>query len=273
MMRGILLFLALTLGCSAIAVSRDSFGFATWNVGHFAQGRKSCSAIASADVPPQAARYRKFLTEANVSVLGVCEHAQGFSDDGATSSAKTAFADFPNAAVGPANGWQENALYWKDAELISSGHADFPKRRQKCYCQWTRLRILGREVCFVEAHCDWQTDAGHEDDRVDQMRFLIRTFGGEHHVVIAGDFNNAVRDAVTGKWRDEPDEFEVFRRAGFAAAHWGEVKTWPASAPRQAIDNIFVKGFDVEDVTVQADPALSDHALLRGTLTFQEGGK
>lgn len=35
-----------------------------------------------------------------------------------------------------------------------------------------------------------------------------------------------------------------------------------------AIDNIVTKGFAISDVGVQADPALSDHALLKCRLTF-----
>lgn len=266
-----LAFLAVSVLASC-ASAAGSFGFATWNVGHFALGLGGRSAIDVKDVPAKAAAYRKFLSDADVSVVGVCEHSAAFSSDGLVKAADTAFADFAACAAGPTQGAHANAVYWKDGvRLLSSGHRDYPVRNAKCYYEWVRLEIAGHEVCFVETHCDWDTLApGHESDRTEQMKHLVREFGSEPQVVIAGDFNTCRRKSANDPWRDAPDEFDVFRRAGFKAAHWGSCMTWPASAPYMSIDNVFVKGFAVSGVRVQADKALSDHCLLRCTLTFDE---
>ena len=259
------------LSC-ALSVSADSFGFATWNVGHFAGGLSNRSAIAARQVPEMSARYRALLVHADVRVLGVCEHSRAFAADGTAEAAKTAFADFGGRELGKPCGWQENAFYWNGCELLESGRYDFPLRRDKAQCHWMRLKIFGRAVCFVEAHCDWRTTAGRpRHDRHEQLDFLVRTFAAEPRIVIAGDFNTVVTDATTGKDRDAPEEYEVFRKAGFKAAHWGELKTWPAKSPRQCLDNVFVKGLAISEVKVLKDAALSDHALVRCTLSFEKG--
>lgn len=246
----------------------DSFGFATWNVGHFALGNSDVSIIAPKDVAAKSAEYQKFIAEANVSVLGTCEHSAAFSSDGSVKAKDTAFAGFDGPAAGPVRGAHANAIYWKGAKLISSGHYEFPARSAECYCEWARLEIMGREVCFVETHCDWYAGAGHELDRLEQIIFLAKKFKDEPMVVIAGDFNTCVRNRVTGKWEDAAREFAAFWVAGFDGAHWGELLTWPSREPYLSIDNVFVKGFAISDVKVMADPTLSDHSLLRCTLTF-----
>ena len=253
------------------ASAADSFGFATWNVGHFALGLRRKSTIDAKDAPEKAVEYRKFLSSAAVSVLGVCEHSAAFTSDGSLKAADTAFAEFGACALGPTQGAHGNGVYWKNGiKLIASGHRDYPVRNAPCYYEWVRLEIAGREVCFVETHCDWNTqEPGHEFDRAEQMKCLVRTFESEPRIVIAGDFNTCQRKTAKDKWRDAPEEFEIFRQAGFKAAHWGTCKTWPASSPWQTIDNVFVKGLEISDVRVRTDKVLSDHGLLRCTLTFK----
>lgn len=253
------------------AVAADSFGFATWNIGHFACGLKNRPSIELQCVAAKTGEYRTFLSNADVSVLGVCEHSADFSSDGSVKAADTAFAGFGACAIGPSQGAHCNGHYWKvGVEFVSAGYRDYPIRNARCYYKWVRLKVAKREVCFVETHCDWNTqEAGHEFDRTEQLKCIVRAFESEPLVVIAGDFNTCWRKNASDKWRDAPHEFAVFREAGFNAAHWGEVKTWPASAPYQSIDNIFVKGFAVSDVRVQSDKTLSDHCLLRCTLTFE----
>lgn len=268
-MRFCILFICLSC---VLQVFADSFGFATWNIGHFAGGLSNRSSIALCRVPEMSARYRAFLARADVRVLGVCEHSRAFSADGSVGADKTVFADFDGRDLGLPCGWNENAVYWNGCGLLESGRYDFPLRRDKAQCHWVRLDVLGRTVCFVEAHCDWRTTAGRpRHDRHEQLDFLVRTFVREPRVVIAGDFNTVVTDAATGKDRDAPEEYEVFRKAGFKAAHWGELKTWPAKCPRQCLDDIFVKGLEISEVKVLRDAALSDHALVRCTLSFGNG--
>lgn len=249
----------------------DSFGFATWNIGHFSLGQFAGSSISSDKVPLMQTAYRAFIAQAQADVIGVCEHSTGFSSDGKVKSADAVFPDYPGYVAGPFCGAHGNVLFWKNAELIESGHRDYPIRNMCCYYEWARLKILGRTVVVVETHCDWNTfDVGHEFDRLEQLKHLVKVFKDEPRVVIAGDFNTCWRaDRNQGVWTDMFREFEVFRVAGYEAAHWGELKTWPSAKPYLGIDAIFAKGLKVSEPRVQSDATLSDHSLLRCTLTFK----
>ena len=260
----VLAFSVVALACTA----EDSFGFASWNIGHFALGKKSRSSISEWEAPRKIADYKAFLDRADAKVIGICEH-EGFVDSNNTFAVeKTILSGCSGKAVGQSGRGRLNALYWKGAECVKSGVVKYEKHSQQTYYRYARLKIAGREVCFVITHLDWNHfKPGHEHDRESQIAKLVADFKNEPYVVIGGDFNTCVfADKV---WRDAPEEYEPFRKAGFSAAHWGELKTWPAAKPVQSIDNIFVKGFKVSDVRVQADRTLSDHALIRCTLTFR----
>jgi endonuclease/exonuclease/phosphatase family metal-dependent hydrolase len=255
---------AVALACAA----EDSFGFASWNIGHFALGRKYGSTISESEAPRKIVEYKAFLDKADAKVIGICEH-EGFVDSNNTFAVeKTILPGCVGKAVGQSGIHRLNALYWKDAECVKSGAIKFEKHSQYRYYRYARLKIAGREVCFVMTHLDWNHfKPGHEHDRESQIARLVADFKDEPYVVIGGDFNTCVKGAKG--WKDAPEEYEPFRKAGFSAAHWGELKTCPATKPVKSIDNIFVKGFTVSDVRVQVDPTLSDHALIRCTLAFQ----
>ena len=245
----------------------ESFGFASWNIGHFALGKKWYSTIPESEAPKKIVEYKAFLDKADFKVIGVCEHECFVGTNSTFAVEKTILADCDGKAVESSGIGRLNALYWKGAQCVKTGTVKFEKHSQHRYYRFARLMIDGREVCFVMTHLDWNhIKPGHEQDRASQIAKLVEDFKDEPYVVIGGDFNTCVYGNKV--WRDAPEEYEPFRKAGFSAAHWGELKTWPAKAPIQSIDNIFAKGFEISDVRVHADPSLSDHALIRCTLTF-----
>lgn len=252
----------LLLAMSAVAAAfggSETFGFASWNIGHFALGVKWYSTISVADAPGKIAEYRAFLDKADARVIGLCEHESFVGTNNTFAIEKTVLSGYDGKAVEPGGIGRLNALYWKNAHCVSSGKVKFEKHSQHRYYRFARLKIAGREVCFVMTHLDWNTKKpGHEGDRAYQIGKLIEDLKDEPYVVIGGDFNT-----------ESPDEYDAFFKAGFTGAHRGELKTCPAKSPRNGIDNIFVKGFRMSDVRVQTDPTLSDHALVRCTLTFK----
>ena len=246
----------------------ESFGFASWNIGHFALGKKWYSTIPESEAPKKIVEYKAFLDKADFKVIGVCEHECFVGTNSTFAVEKTILADCDGKAVESSGIGRLNALYWKGAQCVKTGTVKFEDHSQHRYYRFTRLIIDGREVCFVMTHLDWNhIKPGHEQDRASQIAKLVEDFKDEPYVVIGGDFNTCVYGNKV--WRDAPEEYEPFRKSGFSAAHWGELKTWPAKAPVQSIDNIFAKGFKISDVRVHADPSLSDHALIRCTLTFR----
>ena len=255
---------AVALACRA----EESFGFASWNIGHFALGAKWYSTIPESEAPKKIVEYKDFLAKADAKVVGVCEHECFVGTNNTFAVEETILADYGGKAVEQSGLGRLNALYWKGAECVKTGTVKFEKHSQHRYYRYARLKIAGREVCFVMTHLDWNhIKPGHERDRETQIAKLVEDLKDEPYVVIGGDFNTCVY--VDKVWKDAPQEYEPFRKAGFSAAHWGELKTWPAKKPFKSIDNIFAKGFSISDVRVQIDPTLSDHALIRCTLTFR----
>ena len=251
-----------------VSFGGESFGFASWNIGHFALGKKWYSTIPESEAPKKIVEYKAFLDKADFKVIGVCEHECFVGTNSTFAVEKTILADCDGKAVESSGIGRLNALYWKGAQCVKTGTVKFENHSQHRYYRFARLMIDGREVCFVMTHLDWNhIKPGHEQDRASQIAKLVEDFKDEPYVVIGGDFNTCVYGNKV--WRDAPEEYEPFRKAGFSAAHWGELKTWPAKAPIQSIDNIFAKGFEISDVRVHADPSLSDHALIRCTLTFR----
>ena len=257
-----------SLALSAFAADGDSFTFATWNIGHFALGVWP-PGMPVAKVPEMAPAYRDFLKRADADVIGLCENEEFIDVSNTCAAAEHVFSEYPHSSRDASGLGRANVFYWKDAECVKSGMVRFPNHSQHRFYRFVRLKIRGREVCFVETHLDWNLEKpGHANDRADQIARLVAAFKDEPCVVIGGDFNTATRR--DGKWHDSPEDYEPFRKAGFAAAHWGEMKTWPAKAPYQSIDNVFVKGLTISEQRVMADASLSDHALLRCRLTFAD---
>lgn len=236
----------------------DSFGFASWNIGHFALGKRWYSTIPVSEAPKKIKEYKAFIDKADARVIGICEHEGFVGTNNTFATDKTMLRDYDGKAVEAEGLGRLNALYWKDAQCIKTGKVKFEKHSQHRYYRYARLKIAGRETCFVMTHLDWNTKKpGHEQDRSSQIAKLIEDLKDEPYVVIGADFNT-----------ESPDEYDAFFKAGFTGAHRGELKTCPAKSPRNGIDNIFVKGFEMSDVRVQTDPTLSDHSLVRCTLTF-----
>ena len=253
---------------AASAADGDSFTFATWNIGHFALG-KWPPGMPVAKVPEMAPAYRDFLKRADADVIGLCENEEFMDVSNTCAAADHVFTEYPHSSRDASGQGRANVFYWKDAECVAAGKVRFPNHSQRRFYRFVRLKLRGREVCFVETHLDWNLEKpGHANDRADQIARLVAAFKDEPCVVIGGDFNTATRR--DGQWYDSPEDYEPFRKAGFAAAHWGELKTWPAKAPYQSIDNVFVKGLLISEQRVMADATLSDHALLRCRLTFAD---
>ena len=255
------------------AASR-SFTFATWNIAHYSCGKTYPSTIPAAEMPKYKAAYEAFLDKADASVIGICEDSW-FCDAASTLTAReTIFSRYTGFASEKTRPFDYNSLYWKGAECLDSGRRMFRKTTEPRFYRWARLRIGGREVVVVEAHLEWNiTLPGHMDDRKDEIRQIIEDFKNEPRVVIGGDFNTSLMMSDGKTEVNTPEDYEAFRAAGYVAAHWGTINTWPSHKPVLSIDNIFAKGLWIDEVQVFGDVTLSDHWLMRCRLTFDEPGE
>ena len=173
-MRKLALAAALTsLALSALAADGDSFTFATWNIGHFALG-KWPPGMPVAKVPEMAPAYRDFLKRADADVIGLCENEEFMDVSNTCAAADHVFSEYPHSSKDASGLGRANVFYWKDAECVKSGMVRFPNHSQHRFYRFVRLKIHGREVCFVETHLDWNLEKpGHANDRADQIAGVL----------------------------------------------------------------------------------------------------
>ncbi len=248
-----LLLAALCGGVGAAAA--EPFTFVAWNVGHFADGRKGTSTIATTNVPARRAAYRALFRELDAKVVGLVEYSPLFDAAGNVLTANAILDDYPHRLEGPVRGYHVNSVFLKDCDVLASRVVDYADHHQRTHHHDARVRIGGHEALVSITHLepDWPTDMRAK--RAAQMRQLVDDLAKEPRVVIAGDFNIV-----------DKAELQPLLDAGYTHVSAAMLPTWPAKKPDQPIDHIFVKGFRASDFRVIARPDLSDHCLVACSL-------
>jgi len=235
----------------AVRTDAEEFVFAQWNIGHFSFGKRSDTDISAEDSAARAAAYRTALENIGADFMGICEFSPEF-DKGGGKARDLIFGTFRSMEMGPHHGYQCNAIAAASAQLGRGSVKDYALRRQPTYRIACETEIFGKRTVIVETHLDLS-----KDERMSQIAALVSEFASEERIIISGDFNV-----------DDASEFRPFLLAGFAQANCGEHGTFPTHRRRRvaitpAIDNVFVKGFDILSVRTEDDPMiLSDHRML-----------
>ena len=222
-----------------------SFLFAQWNVGGFCLGQDGAKGGATTT---RAEAFRRQLAALNADFIGLSEYAPDFSMGGTPASA-AAFGEYRHVAVGPRLGANGNALLSRHVPLSDMRIHHFANRSQMRYCTMCEADVGGVKTVLAQTHLDLD-----ETNRRTQFAELLRLLGDFPRVILSGDFNEA-----------RLEEFDVFKRAGFAMANDGRLFTHRRrnTAYTPAIDNVLVKGFDVISARTADDSMLlSDHRIL-----------
>ena len=231
--------------------------FMQWNIGHFSFGRHGHTSIPSGEAAERAEAYRRTIAAVGADIIGVCEFSPEF-DKGGGKARELVFGAYRHFEAGPHNGYQCNAIASASAALRQVSVKDYALRRQPTYRIACEAEVCGKRTVIVETHLDLSAA-----ERKAQIAELVMEFGREERVIVSGDFNV-----------DGADEFRPFLAAGFAQANCGRHGTFPTHRRRRAaittaIDNVFVKGFDVLGVQTADDALeLSDHRPLVCRLAF-----
>ena len=229
-----------------------SLVFMHWNIGHFSHGRSCSTAIDATESNERAGKFRAFFKRYSPDVVGACEYSAKFDIAGGCTRTLP-FADFSCVDEGPQHEYQCNAMAVRSAGISRLELHHYAKHRQKTYYIAEEVELGGVKGVFVETHLDAYRD---------QIRELVDRFRGVPRIVIAGDFN--VPDV---SW------YEPFLSDGYAAANCSGFGTLPTHRSKRldvadAIDNVFVRGWTIEDVAVgDYELALSDHRALVCALT------
>jgi endonuclease/exonuclease/phosphatase family metal-dependent hydrolase len=232
-----------------------SFVFATWNIGAFSHG---CGGAAKASQGRHATDLRRQIAGMDADVIGLGEYRPRFEMGDRT--AHDIFGEHGHSAVGPLTGGNCNAVYSRRFPISDVRQFEFPERAQKRYCLTCDLEIDGRKATLVQTHLDLV-----EEMRRHQLARLARDFKDCKRVIIAGDFNIA-----------RLEEYRIFTDAGFKMANASSFGRFRTHRKRDtsfntAIDNVFVKGFDIIDAWTEDDSMLfSDHRILLCRLRMKE---
>jgi endonuclease/exonuclease/phosphatase family metal-dependent hydrolase len=226
------------------------FTFAQWNLGHFAHGRATSSKITAADGARRSLAYRSLLERVRPDMLGLCEYSAAF-DAGGTQTRSALFGDYPAFTVGPADGFQCNAIASRTS-LCETRFADYSKRRQKTYYALSETVVGGVPVTVVETHLDLS-----REERRQQIAELAAAISGRERVIVSGDFNI-----------DDQSEYGPLLKAGLVPANGGDFGLFNTHRRRRmeitpAIDNVLVRGLSICGVATADDELeLSDHRML-----------
>ena len=228
--------------------------FVQWNIGNFSFGKHGETAISADESEERARMYRRTIGLLDADLIGLSEFNPVF-DRGGGKARDLIFDRFLFFADGPHQGYQGNAVASRTSlrNVVSRPYA---RRIQPTYMLCGETEIGGTPVRIIQTHLDLDAEV-----RAAQIAELADCLKDEQRVILSGDFN--VSSAA---------EYAPLEAIGLAGANFSRFGTFPTHRRRSfaatpAIDNVFVRGFELTDVAV-GDPSLSlsDHRPLVCTL-------
>ena len=256
----------LTFMLTAIASQSQTtkFTVASWNIGHFALGQQAETKIQPSEATERQADYRRAIDSLKADIIAVSEYNPEFvmstADAPAIMAREAVFARYADAKMGPKYNYNCNCIFSNGFTTSNEKVMNYAEVSQKRYYLCVTFNIGGKDVKVVSTHLDCV--AGYEglQLRTGQIRELIESFKDEPFVIMCGDWNV-----------EKTEEYDPFLKAGYRMANHGErgdLTTWPATKPKDCLDNIIVKGFDLEDTQVVSLPTLSDHCVITCNLSL-----
>ena len=225
------------------------FSVVQWNIGHFALGKNSQTAISPEESPARRAAYRAMIAQLKPDFLGVSEFDPIFDKAGRLSTNEV-FSSFPTMILGPKNHYQCNALFTR-FPCVRHEIVNYTLHRQNVYFIDSVFRFGTNEVHFVQSHLDWYRTKDGKRYALPQMRQLVKHFKNMPYVIISADFNVP-----------EIGHFDAFKKAGYVVANDGRYSV---------LDNVVVKGFDVKELfAADNERLLSDHRIVGCVLEMQQ---
>ena len=217
------------------------FSVVQWNIGHFALGKNSQTAITPEESSARRAAYRAMIAQLKPDFLGVSEFDSIFDKAGRLSTNEV-FSSFPTMILGPKNHYQCNALFTR-FPCVRHEIVNYTLHRQDVYFIDSVFLFGTNEVHFVQSHLDWYCTTDGKRYALPQMRQLVKHFKDKPYVIISADFNVP-----------EIGHFDAFKEAGYTVANNGRYSV---------LDNVVVKGFDVKELfAADNERRLSDHRIV-----------
>ncbi len=247
----------------------DSVRIATWNIGHFALGRKPNSTLEDAQSAMQGDYFRDYINNAiDADIMFLNEYSQKFTKNKYLAK-NTIFTEYDTVYEGAQRNYSCNAVYSK-IEISEPEVHEFECNKTAgvistkgplatdYYFVTTDVVINGTTVKLVSVHLAFDGE-GSKNVVINQLNELIAYCEQYEHVVLLGDWNI-----------NSFSEFELFTDAGYTLANTdNKMPTYKKDDYSDSLDNIIYKGVTVSDFSL-AGTDLSDHYALYCTITVNK---
>jgi len=250
--------------------SPRSFTVATWNVGHFSDGKLKSSEISESEYKEKSKEYKKYIKSLGADIICFNEYSDMF-----TSSVSTVDALFDKAPQVYLEGAQYN--YSCNAVFSSLPLNNISVHNFECnktntithtsaikatdyYYITGQLTVGDETIDVVFTHLAFDENKIPDTVCTSQMDELIQKFADSKHVIMMGDWN-----AYFYRY------FNRFKDNGYTLGNKsGKIKTCTGSKTGKlewAVDNIVVKGLEIDNFHAKSTK-LSDHVAVVATITL-----
>ena len=263
-------------------LSTHNIVWTQWNVGQFARGAGAPN-ITPSTYNSMAIRWNDEVADEYAKVFGMIEYNPVFGknvDNVDVSPDDVVWHDYPYKAIFRQ---PQTASYWGGTAILSQiALSNAEKIKYTCYegvvapdpttqhmidevafMTVADMTYMGVVIKVVETSTAYNF-SNRADNTYQRMAYqeLVSRFGNEPYVIISGDFECV-----------DKEDYDIFADAGFSLCNGGDFGWFntcmtPLTDTVTELDNIIVKGFDVEDVVVRYND-LSDHFPLIAMLKIK----
>ena len=252
----------------------DSFTIATWNIGHFSNGKNKNTAISDGSYAAASVKYKTYINDVlGADIICLNEYSDRYTPSYYAADLFDAYTAV--AFEGEQRNYSCNALYSKLPlsnvtvhefacnEGVDIQYTDAVEATDYYYITG-ELELGGETVTVVVAHLAYDDDLYGVPPYVDtvcqnQMLELIDVFASTERVLILGDWNAY-----------DYSYFDLFADAGYTLGNRNEIPTCTGSSTKDlewAVDNMVAKGLEIRDF--RGEPTtLSDHVAVIATITL-----
>ena len=233
-----------------------------WNIGHFSMGKSKNSNVTDVVFDSRSFLFKELLEKVNADFISLNEYSTLFSNTNKHPECRAdtlLFSSYSEHYFGN-NGIQRNYSYnavfsnttVSDAKTIEYEvnknaritHTNLIKATDYYYIR-AEFNWRDERIVFISTHLAF--DKNNKSIAINQVEELLSLLEKETHVIICGDFNCL------------PEEYAfIISEKGFCMANGGDICTYPATNPSQALDNIIVKGLHISEPRILST-FLSDH--------------
>lgn len=223
------------------------FRYLSWNIGHFAKGNATESAITSSTYEQAKKDFRTLLHNQAADFCGICEFSSIFYPTTQETAKDAIFSQYKYSEEGSRSGGYEGIAFFGGFPMTDKQEWAWGGLRNMS----VRVKAGGKSIILCEVHIPWSDRTAHAN----AIAYVLDKFKDEPYVVIAGDFNLYADE--------EMDDLQLFIDEGYQVANWGYMgkilTSYNNVVNSNYLDNIAVKGGSiVHTQVVQNTPEGAD---------------